>query len=175
MNLIACWHKSISMRKETLGSIWNDSPHVIGGSVFDDEYAMVTPLGVQHGHASSYQPCSNGLNFGNRCRLQAVQPPALHSSVTGPVEFLPSANEFCLPCTSWNFNFPRPVCGFPGATFTYPAYIICVSLKKAKQRPDRKGQPGRKFADPLTFFQETRWEYRCHWVCYVTEGCNLGG
>ena len=37
------------------------------------------------------------------------------------------------------FNFTRPVCGFPGATFTYPAYIICVCLKKAKQRPDRKG------------------------------------
>ena len=40
------------------------------------------------------------------------------------------------------FYFTRPVYGFPGATFIYPAYIICVCLRKAKQRPDRKGQPG---------------------------------
>ena len=30
------------------------------------------------------------------------------------------------------------------------------SLKKAKQRPDRKGQPGGKFADPVTFFPKAR-------------------
>ena len=37
---------------------------MIGGGVFDDEYAMVTPQGVQHDHPSSSQPRSNGLNFG---------------------------------------------------------------------------------------------------------------
>lgn len=31
-------------------------------------------------------------------------------------------------------------------------YIICVCLKKTKQRPGRKGQPGEKFTDPVTFF-----------------------
>ena len=30
-------------------------------------------------------------------------------------------------------------------------HVICVCLKKAKQRPDRKGQPGRQF-NPETFF-----------------------
>ena len=30
--------------------------------------------------------------------------------------------------------------------------IICECLKNAKQRPDSKGQPGGKFADPVTFF-----------------------
>ena len=52
------------------------------------------------------------------------------------------------------FNFTRPVCGFSGATFTYLAYIICVRLKNAKQRLGRKGQPGGKFAHPMTSFRK---------------------
>ena len=54
------------------------------------------------------------------------------------------------------FYFTRPVCGFPGATFTYPAYFICACLKRAKQRPDRKRKAGGKFADPVTFFFRKR-------------------
>ena len=80
-----------------------------------------------------------------------------------PVDFFPSSSEnLASPLRGEISNFTRPVCGFPGATFTSPEYIICVCLKKAKQRPDRKGQPGGKFARPVTFFQKTRWEYRCH-------------
>ena len=45
-------------------------------------------------------------------------------------------------------NFTRPVYGFPSINI----YIICECLKKEKQRPDRNGQPGGKFADPVTFF-----------------------
>lgn len=52
------------------------------------------------------------------------------------------------------FTPRRQVCGFPGANFTYPAYIICVCLKKANQQPDRQGHPGGKFADPVTFFSQ---------------------
>ena len=165
------------MRKETLGSIWNDSPHMIGGSVFDDGYAMVTHHStVTH---LAINPVQMGLTSGNRW-----EPLSVASCSTTSLTLLCNRPSGIFAFSQWNFasfvpgeilNFTRPVCGFPGTTFTYPAYIICVSLKKAKQRPDRNGQPGRKFADPLTFFQETRWEYRCHWVCYITEGCNLGG
>ena len=84
-----------------------------------------------------------------------------HRSVTDPVkpdsvDFFPSAasENLAFPLPDENFNFNRPVCGFPGATFTYPAYNICVCLKKAKQRPDRKGQPGIKFADTMIFFRK---------------------
>ena len=47
------------------------------------------------------------------------------------------------------FNFTRPVYGFLGATFTYPAYTICTCLKKATHR-----QKGAKFADPVSFFPQ---------------------
>jgi len=73
------------------------------------------------------------------------------------VDFSPSPSEnLASPEPGEIFNFTRPVDGFPGAIFTYPAYIICVCLKKAKQRPDRDGLPGGKFADPVTFFPQTR-------------------
>ena len=52
--------------------------------------------------------------------------------------------KFCHPEPDEIFNFTRPICGFPRATLTYPAYIICIHLKKAKQWPDRKRQPGGK-------------------------------
>ena len=73
-----------------------------------------------------------------------------------PVDILPSPSEnLASPVPAWRIcNLTRPVCGFPGPTFTYPAYTICVRLKKAKQRHDRKGQPGGKFADPVTFFSQ---------------------
>ena len=57
-----------------------------------------------------------------------------------------------LPGQGGILNFTVPVCGFPGANFTYPACIIYARLKKTKQRPDRNEQPGGKFADPVTFF-----------------------
>ena len=68
-------------------------------------------------------------------------------------------------------NFTRPVCGFPGASFTYPVYIICVCFKKAKQRPDRKGQLGGKFADPVTFFRKPNENIDA--TGSVTEGCSI--
>ena len=72
-----------------------------------------------------------------------------------PVDFLSSSSEhLASPVPGEILNFTRPVCGFPGATFTYPACIICICLKKAKQGLDRKGQPAGKFADPVTFFSE---------------------
>ena len=62
-----------------------------------------------------------------------------------PVDFFASAGEnLASPVHGEILNFTRPVCGLPGATLTNPAYIICVCLKKAKQRPDRKGQPSEK-------------------------------
>ena len=95
-------------------------------------------------------------------------------SETRPVGFFPFTQwKFSLAGTWWNFNFLRPVCGFPGATFTYPAYTICVCLKKAKERPERKGKPGRKSADPVTIFPITRWEYRCHLQRGVIHGIYL--
>ena len=71
----------------------------------------------------------------------------LHLSVTDavepdPVDFFHSPSEnLASPVTGKIFNITRPVCGFPGATFTHPAYFIYVCLKIVKQRPDRKGQP----------------------------------
>jgi len=44
------------------------------------------------------------------------------------------------------------------------AYNMCL-LEEGKTATC-KGQPGGKFADPVPCFQKTRWEYRCHWVCY---------
>ena len=84
----------------------------------------------------------------------------LHHSVRDPVkpdpvDFLSSCSEdLASPVPVEILNFTRPVCAFLGATFTYPAWIICICLKKAKQRLDRKGQPAEKFADPMTFFSE---------------------
>ena len=72
-----------------------------------------------------------------------------------PVRFFPSPSEnLASPLPHEIFNFTRPVCGFPGTTFTYPAYIICVCLKKAKQGHDRKGQASGKFAGEVMFFSE---------------------
>jgi len=86
-----------------------------------------------------------------------------HTSVTK--DFFPLPSENLRPR-----NFTRPVrgftCGFPGATFTYPAYIVCVFLKKAKQRPGSKGRHGGKFTDRVKLFPKTQWDYRCHSVCY---------
>ena len=69
-----------------------------------------------------------------------------------PVDFCPSLSE----------NLASPVAaageifGLYGATFTDPVHIICLCLKKAKQRPD-----------PATFFPENPAKLsRCHWVCY---------
>ena len=61
--------------------------------------------------------------------------------------FFLSLNEnLAFPVRGENFDFTRPVWGFPCATFIYPAYIsFFLYLKKAKQRPDRKAQPGGKF------------------------------
>ena len=48
-----------------------------------------------------------------------------------------------------------------------PAYIICVCLKRQKQRPDRKGKPGEIYADQVMFSCENLVRiYRCHWACY---------
>ena len=103
------------------------------------------------------------------CQWQLLTP-LWHSrpSKTRPSGFLPFTQwKFSLPGTVEIFKFTRSVCDLSGATLTYPAYIIWICLKRAKQRPDSKGQPGGKFADPVTFFSaKTRWEYRCHWVCY---------
>ena len=50
------------------------------------------------------------------------------------MDFFPSQSENLASAVRGEmFNFARPVCGFPGATFTYPAYIIWVCLKKAEQ------------------------------------------
>jgi len=50
-----------------------------------------------------------------------------------------------------------------------PAYIICVCLKRQKQRPDRKGKPGEKYADQVTFSCENL--VRIDATGSVTEGC----
>ena len=81
-----------------------------------------------------------------------------HRSVTDPakpdpVDLFPSPNE----------NLASPVSGeiftefysvgmwLPRCDFYIPS---AYHLKKSKQRPDRKGQPGGKFAYPVTFFSE---------------------
>ena len=53
-----------------------------------------------------------------------------HGSVTDPAkpdpaDLFPSPNENLASLVSGEiFNFTRSVCGFPGATFTFPAHII---------------------------------------------------
>ena len=90
--------------------------------------------------------------------LSYLHPPVTDPVKPDPVDFLSSSSEnLASPVPGEILNFTRrPVCGFPGATSTYPACIICICLKKAKQRLDRKGQPAETFADPVTFFSETR-------------------
>ena len=85
---------------------------------------------------------------------------------TRPRRFFPSPSEnLTSPLPGENFNFIRPLCGFPGVTQLYiPSYIIWVCLTKAKHWPDRKGQPGGKFSNPVRFFRKP--SDRCHWVCY---------
>ena len=79
-----------------------------------------------------------------------------------PVDFFRSATENLASLVSGeNFYFTRPVCGFPGATFTHPACIICVCLKKANQQPDRNEQPGGNFANPVTFFPKPGENINC--------------
>ena len=48
---------------------------------------------------------------------------------------------------------------------------MCVCLKKAKQRPDRKEQPGGKFADPVAFFRKPGENIDA--TGSVTEGCMI--
>ena len=70
-----------------------------------------------------------------------------HPSIADPVEFFPSHSE----------NLASPV---PDEILILPVQFVassvrilhtqdgtCVCLKKAKQRPNRKGKPGGKFAD----------------------------
>ena len=85
------------------------------------------------------------------------------SPVTDPVNLFPSPSENLASLVLGEIlNVHRPVCGFPGSSFTCPA---CTCLKKAKQQPHR--QPDIRFADQLTFFQKTRWDNRCHCNCYI--------
>ena len=66
-------------------------------------------------------------------------------------------------------------CGLPGATFTYPVYIICVCLKKAKQRPDIKGQPvWWKICRPGGVFSKLKPGENTDASGSVTEGRNIG-
>ena len=77
-----------------------------------------------------------------------------------PVDFFPSPSEnLASQAPGEIFYFTRPVCGFPSATFTYPAYITCARLKKEKQRPDRKGQPGGKLSSVLRLDQPNYYAY----------------
>ena len=60
-------------------------------------------------------------------------------SETQPSGFFPFSHwKFSLPGIWWNVLF-YPACGFPHSTSAHPAYIICVCLKKANQRPDKNG------------------------------------
>ena len=75
---------------------------------------------------------------------------------TRPSGFFPSPTENFASLVRGEISFfTRPVCGFPGSSFTYPAYITFVCLKKAKQRLDRKGKPGGKFAASVKYFSES--------------------
>ena len=88
-----------------------------------------------------------------RCQNQYVVIPFFynclpHPHVTDPVkhdlvEFFPSPSEnITSPVPDESFNFTRPICGFPGATFTYLAYIIyiiCLYLKKANSDLTERG------------------------------------
>ena len=73
-----------------------------------------------------------------------------HPSVTDPVkldpvkpdseDFLPSSSENLASSVPGEiFSFTRPICGFPGATFTYPAYIIYVFEKRKNSDLTEKG------------------------------------
>ena len=62
------------------------------------------------------------LNFHSKHR--SVTDPAKHD----PVDLFPSLNEnLASPVSREIFNFTGSVCGFPGATFTFPAHIIWKS------------------------------------------------
>jgi len=51
------------------------------------------------------------------------------------------------------------------------AFVICVCLKKVRQRPVRKGQRNGKFADPLTLFPEKPLQNIDATTTSVAEGC----
>ena len=92
----------------------------------------------------------------NPLLLSYLLPSVTETVKPDPVDFFPLSSEnlaSTVPGEILNFT-RRPVRGFPGATSTYPACIICICLKKAKQGLDRKGQPAGKFADLVTFFSE---------------------
>ena len=85
--------------------------------------------------------------------------------------FLSPNKKLASPVRGEIFNFTRPVCGSRGATLTCPAFVICVCLKKVRQRPVRKGQPDGKFADPLTLFPEKSRQNIDATTTSVREGC----
>jgi len=108
----------------------------------------------------------------NQARLSLSQATNFRMGRTYIVSYrdLHHSGECIVLRTQWNlgfpvpgeiFNFTWPVCCFPGATFTYPACIICLCLKKAKQQPDRKGQPGWKFAWPSDLFSREKFFSFC--------------
>lgn len=104
-------------------------------------------------------------------RFALVKQPSVTDPVKpDPVNILPSPSEnLASPVPAWRIcNLTRPVCGFPGLTFTYPAYTICVCLKKAEQRPDRKGQTWWKICrHGEVFFPKPA-------TGSITEGCSKG-
>ena len=67
------------------------------------------------------------------------------------MDFLSSASEnLASPVSGETLNFTQPVCGLPAVIFPRPVCIICLCLKKAKQRPDIKAQRGGKFVGLVT-------------------------
>ena len=133
-----------------------ESGHFSCNGPAEDGTVVVVGLSGKFGE----NPSTNGI-----VTRGASTPLCNRHSETRPSVLFPSSSEnLASPVPGEIFNFTRSVCGFPCATFTQPAYIFSVCLKKAKRRPDRKGQPGGKFADQVRFFSENRVEYRCHWV-----------
>ena len=88
--------------------------------------------------ASLHTDAIRQRQWGEREAFRNITPTVTDPVKRDPVDTYPSSSE--------NLATPVPgeifrACGVPCATFTYPAYIICVCLKKAKQRPDIKGRP----------------------------------
>ena len=76
-----------------------------------------------------------------------------------PVEFFLSLSENVgSPVPDELYNFTWTVCGLSGALFTYPACILCLCLKKAKQRSDRRGNPVENMPSRWRLFSKTHWD-----------------
>ena len=93
-----------------------------------------------------------------------------------PTDFFPSSSEnLASPVPGEIFKFYSANLWLPRSDFYIPSTYISFRayLKKAKQRPDRKGQPGGNFTDPCSDVFSEKPDHTIDATQSFTDGCDF--